>query len=942
MSRVLPQAGAPSGVPCSPQVPVRPESRSSHPGVLVSLIAVLVSLGGGFSPWAVPPALLLGALGLFPAQQAQAQADNVLVSNMGQTIALGTGSGSLRAVALDEDSFATGFTTGSAPRGYILSSIDTRMHLIPSNSFFDLAGIKAELWSSNNGAPNAKIVSLTSPTSVVNGPVVAARGTKIVTFTAPNGTLLAPDTTYHLVLYKTNTPKDEVLLTASASEDAGAATGWSIADAYNFILETTPPSGTWSTRPSSDRLAGFVRVRGRAVADISDLSMTTGGAAVDLSPGFHADTTSYTATVPFDATNVVFTPTWSGEATVFARTGSVFLGRPITFRESGSPRTLNLRAGGATRVEVTISSDGDKTYELIILRDSGEPKDLGVTPGVSTLDLSWTAPAGTVTGYDVQYTLADAGTVADDAAVQTGGSASASTGWVAVSRSGTAASQEITGLFEDTEYRVRVRTKYSTSDSDWVFGKGRTLVTLKWPGSTQGIDEGDTARQFRVNAGTIGAALSGTLTYAAGATNPASLSDDLVTGYATTFSSAAGAVPAVTMAASVNDTVNEEHETFTITLNAGTGYVVGSPSTITVTITDNDPPTAPSGLSLTPGSGGISASWTKPVGPVTGYELRYKQTTAADQDATTQGDPSTGWVTSTSSITTTSAEITGLTNDTGYDVQVRATDGQTQTGNGYGAWTASQSGTPMEGLGGLTDLSLATGGEAVALSPDFDTDTTSYTATVPADATSVDVTPAWSGTATVFATGTTINRRRPLSFRRDPDDPNTLVTKTVNLASSGATTVNVIIIPASSDQQTYTVTITREAGAAPTGLGVTPGNTTLALAWTAPAGTLTGYDVQYTSAPTSGDGAVTNDAAVQTGDSATAADGWVAVDRGTEADPPAASQEITDLTNGTTYRVRVRAKTSEGDSDWSSARARRRRRPHLFRRIFWLLKIKPL
>ena len=58
-------------------------------------------------------------------------------------------------------------------------------------------------------------------------------------------------------------------------------------------------------------------------------------------------------------------------------------------------------------------------------------------------------------------------------------------------------------------------------------------------------------------------------------------------------------------------------------------------------------------------------------GPVAGYQLRYKETSAADQTATTPGNPSTGWVTSTPSGTTTSAEITGLTNGTAYHVQVR-------------------------------------------------------------------------------------------------------------------------------------------------------------------------------------------------------------------------------------------------------------------------------
>ena len=100
----------------------------------------------------------------------------------------------------------------------------------------------------------------------------------------------------------------------------------------------------------------------------------------------------------------------------------------------------------------------------------------------------------------------------------------------------------------------------------------------------------------------------------------------------------------------------------------------------------------------------------------------------------------------------------------------------------------------------------------------------------------------------------------------------------------------------------------------PTGLGATAGAASLDLAWTAPTvGTATGYDVHYTSAPSSGQGAVDDDADASGSDPGTA---WVAVDRGTEADPPAASQSLTSLTPGTAYRVRVRATNIGGNVGW--------------------------
>ncbi len=100
----------------------------------------------------------------------------------------------------------------------------------------------------------------------------------------------------------------------------------------------------------------------------------------------------------------------------------------------------------------------------------------------------------------------------------------------------------------------------------------------------------------------------------------------------------------------------------------------------------------------------------------------------------------------------------------------------------------------------------------------------------------------------------------------------------------------------------------------PTGLGATAGAASLDLAWTAPTvGTATGYDVHYTSAPSTGQGAVDDDADASGSDPGAA---WVAVDRGTEADPPAATQSLTSLTPGTTYRVRVRATNIGGNVGW--------------------------
>ena len=189
------------------------------------------------------------------------------------------------------------------------------------------------------------------------------------------------------------------------------------------------------------------------------------------------------------------------------------------------------------------------------------PTGLTVTPGNDRLDLNWTAPSGSLRGYHVHYTAAAAGAVGNHDATSGNNPAAA---WVAVSRSGSAAAQAITGLTGGTAYRVRVRAVGNHGNPGfWAFGTGEPVETT-----------------------------------------------------------AAG---------------------------------------------------APTGLSVTAGSGGLSLSWTAPAGVARGYDVHYTaSTTAGNDDAASGNDPTAAWVDAGHTGANAWHRIDGLTDGTAYRVRVRA------------------------------------------------------------------------------------------------------------------------------------------------------------------------------------------------------------------------------------------------------------------------------
>ena len=134
-------------------------------------------------------------------------ANNTLVSNVGQTL--------INTLNLTTYDLAQSFTTGANPTGYTLSNIE--LHLRTAS------GVSAS-------TPTVTLHSVSATGTEVatfGGPaMLATNGTKNYTFTPTTTVTLLTSTTYWVVAKGGN---GDWVYTASDSEDANSATGWSIA-----------------------------------------------------------------------------------------------------------------------------------------------------------------------------------------------------------------------------------------------------------------------------------------------------------------------------------------------------------------------------------------------------------------------------------------------------------------------------------------------------------------------------------------------------------------------------------------------------------------------------------------------------------------------------------------------------------------------------------------
>ena len=303
----------------------------------------------------------------------------------------------------------------------------------------------------------------------------------------------------------------------------------------------------------------------------------------------------------------------------------------------------------------------------VTVTDVAEPPSAPATPTISAVTetgftVSWTAPANTgpaITAYAVQYRVS-------------GGT------WADAGHSGTGLSVAVTGLTANTGYEVQVKATNAEGTSAW-----SATATAMTTAAANAAPTFSSANTFNVaeNGTTVGTVVA----------TDADAGDN-ITGYAISGGADQGKFSidtngALTFKSAPNyedptDAGTDNDYAVEVTATGGTSpRALTATQTITVTVTDvgGEAPSAPSAPTISSvTASGFTVSWTAPAntGPaITAYAVQYRVSGGTWADA---GHSGTGL----------SVAVTGLTANTGYEVQVKATNAE-----GTSAWSATATAT---------------------------------------------------------------------------------------------------------------------------------------------------------------------------------------------------------------------------------------------------------
>ena len=423
-------------------------------------------------------------------------------------------------------------------------------------------------------------------------------------------------------------------------------------------------------------------------------STSSGGTfgALTLTPDFAAGTTAYSASVGNDITHVKLTPTVTDAG---ARVKIGKSGETPAAVGSGSPSAAIALSEGANTINVEVTAEdpsSTETYTVTVTRASSAPSAdatlSGLTAtqatsssgpftslGIGTFSASTTTYAVNV-GNDVTHVKLTPTTNDAGATVEVGKAGSLQ------SVNSGSPSQAIALNVGANPIKVKVTAEDTNTTETYT-----VTVTRAPPPSTDATLSGLTATQATSSSGPFTSLNIGTFA-ASTKSYTASVANSITHVKLTPTVNDAGATVEVGKAGNLQS-VNSGSPSQAIALNVGANPIkvevtaedAQTTGTYTVTVTRAaTTPAAPGTPTLEAGNTQITASWTAPDdggASITRYEVDYKETAA------------TAWVRHAPSSTALTRTITGLTNNTSYDVRVRAVNSA-----GPGSWSSTASATP--------------------------------------------------------------------------------------------------------------------------------------------------------------------------------------------------------------------------------------------------------
>ena len=654
-----------------------------------------------------------------------AQVSSTLVSNLGQTSAAGSWTTTTGSVS-------QAFTTGANTTGYVLSGIDVDVKTALNATA--AARVRAELWSADaQGDPGVFLEALDVPETLSVGSNA---------LTAPAGTVLAPETTYHVAFFtSTNSQSFVKSITASQAEDSGAAVGWSIGDGVHRTAAGSPHSlgsNTWSVTSSHNfkiAVKGAARTPGTG-RPIWSATLNAASVAGNFGCFGHSDGGGVSC----------------GNAAIlsnhdFAYEGSELLVSQVEHVNSGTDSSRQL----SFQIRTAIDDAAFKELTLHVGNNSFAVTDATVTHETTNTGLEnysqavWTSTGMTWAASDqirVVLTVSEVSSNADlsglsaasdtSSSGQFGSSLTLSPAFAADTLSYTASvgnemtHAKLTATVADTG-KASVKVGKTGNLADATSGTASAAIGLDVGANAILVEvtaqDGTTMKTYTVTITRAGAGAvrssdndlsalvvkahtSSTGTFAGQALSPAfaagtssyrvTVGNEMTHARLTaTVADAGKATVAIGKGASLTAaTSGTESDAIALDVgaNAVTVRVTAEDATTkdyTVTIDRESPRAAGtvSGVRAAAHHEALVVSWTPPAGAVSSYDVEFKERSAPDAPADPPSEVSTGWVVSGSARSP--QLVDGLVNGTVYDVRVR----HRTAADAVGRWVSAR-GTP--------------------------------------------------------------------------------------------------------------------------------------------------------------------------------------------------------------------------------------------------------